>query len=111
MKTGVKSFILCSPHNPVGRDWTKEELHKIAELCVTYDVLILSDEIHADLIFSDYQHIPIASLSTEVSEQTLTFMSPTKTFNIAELQASNIVTSNKKQRNQKIKRESCSEQE
>lgn len=100
MKTGVKAFIFCSPHNPVGRVWTKEELQKIAQLCLKYDVLILSDEIHADLVFSDYQHIPIASLSTEVSEQTLTFMSPTKTFNLAGLHASYIVTTNQKNRNQ-----------
>src|SRR5690625_4938400 len=100
MKAGVKAFILCSPHNPVGRVWTKEELHKIAALCLTYDVLILSDEIHADLVFSGYQHIPIASLSAKVSEQTVTFMSPTKTFNLAGLQASYIVTSNKKHRDQ-----------
>src|SRR5690625_1389094 len=68
MKTGVKAFILCSPHKPVGRVWTKEELHKIAELCVTYDVLILSDEIQVDIIFSDFQNILFILLSTELSD-------------------------------------------
>src|SRR5690625_946595 len=68
LKTGVKAFILCSPHNPVGRVWTKKELHKIAELCVTYDVLILSDEIQVDIIFSDFQNILFILLSTELSD-------------------------------------------
>lgn len=88
----VKAFILCSPHNPVGRVWKKEELQKMAELCVKHDVLIISDEIHCDLIFSGQKHIPIASISDEISHQTITCMSPSKTFNLAGLQASYIVT-------------------
>lgn len=98
LKDGVKAFILCSPHNPVGRVWTKEELQKIGDLCLAYDVLILSDEIHADLIFENEQHIPIATLSEDIAEQTITFMSPTKTFNLAGLQASYIITQNKAKR-------------
>lgn len=100
MKQGVKAFVLCSPHNPVGRVWTRDELTKIAELALKYDVLLLSDEIHADLIFKPYKHIPIASLSEDVSDQTITFMSPTKTFNLASLQISYIVTSNRKKQQQ-----------
>ncbi|GGM37095.1 aminotransferase [Paraliobacillus quinghaiensis] len=92
---GVKAFILCNPHNPVGRVWTKEELQKITSLCLQYDVMILSDEIHADLIYNNHKHIPIASLSDKVSEQTITCMSPTKTFNLAGLQVSYAIVPNK----------------
>lgn len=98
MKGGVKAFVFCSPHNPVGRVWTKDELKKIADLALKYDVLILSDEIHADLVFEPNKHIPIASLSEEISDQTITFMSPTKTFNLASLQISYIVSTNTKKR-------------
>lgn len=98
LKDGVKAFILCSPHNPVGRVWTKDELQKIGELCLKYKVLILSDEIHADLIFANKKHIPIATLSNKIAEQTITFMSPTKTFNLAGLQVSYIITKNKEMR-------------
>lgn len=92
---GVKAFILCSPHNPVGRVWTKAELIEIARLCQKYNVLILSDEIHCDLIYPGYEHIPIASLSENIANNTLTFMSPSKTFNIAGLQASYVITKDK----------------
>ncbi|MFC0523911.1 MalY/PatB family protein [Pontibacillus salicampi] len=95
LQQGVKAFILCSPHNPVGRVWTKEELKRMAELCLQYNVLIFADEIHADLILPGYTHIPIASLSEDIAYQTITCLSPTKTFNIAGLQASYIVTPNK----------------
>ena len=98
LKEGVKAFILCSPHNPVGRVWTKEELTKMAELCLKYDVLILSDEIHSDLIFPNFTHTPIASLSEDISQQTITCMSPSKTFNMAGLQASYIVTQDRSKR-------------
>src|SRR5690625_5252059 len=96
LKQGVKAFIMCSPHNPVGRVWKKSELTKIAELCLKYNVLILSDEIHADLVFEGIKHIPIASLSDEIAKQTITCMSPTKTFNLAGLQASYMVIYDKK---------------
>ncbi len=98
LKQGVKAFILCSPHNPVGRVWKKDELQKMAELCVKHDVLIISDEIHSDLVFAGHTHIPIASLSKEISHMTITCMSPSKTFNLAGLQASYIVTEDKEKR-------------
>ncbi|HLQ71782.1 MAG TPA: MalY/PatB family protein [Bacillota bacterium] len=94
LKDGVKAFILCSPHNPVGRVWSSEELEKIGRLCVKYDVIMLSDEIHGDLTFPEYKHIPLASLSKEIANNTVTFMSPSKTFNLAGLQASYIITTN-----------------
>ncbi|MFJ6412144.1 cystathionine beta-lyase [Terribacillus saccharophilus] len=87
-REGAKTMILCNPHNPVGRVWTKEELKRLVNLCQTYDVLLLSDEIHADLIHEGYQHIPIASLSEDMSKRTITFLSPSKTFNLAGLQVS-----------------------
>ncbi|MFD2045176.1 MalY/PatB family protein [Ornithinibacillus salinisoli] len=98
LKSGVKAFILCSPHNPVGRVWTKEELTEMAQLCMKYNVMIFSDEIHADLINPDELHIPIASLSDEIADRTITCMAPSKTFNLAGLQASYIITSNKTNR-------------
>ena len=86
--TGVKLFILCNPHNPVGRVFTREELSKMAEICLKYNVWICSDEIHHDLIFSGCQHIPIASLSPEAAQATVTYFAPSKTFNIAGLSTS-----------------------
>ena len=88
IKEGVKAFVLCNPHNPVGRVWTKEELTKMAELCDQYDVFIISDEIHADIVYSGHHHIPIASLNTKLKNRTITCLSPTKTFNLAGLQVS-----------------------
>lgn len=85
MDERVKMFILCSPHNPVGRVWTEAELLNVAEICLENDILIISDEIHCDLAFSDHTHIPLASLSDEIAQNTLTFTAPSKTFNIAGL--------------------------
>ena len=84
----VTLMILCNPHNPVGRVWKKEELQKIGDLCVKYNVRILADEIWRDLVLLGYSHTPIASLSREIENITITCFSPTKTFNIAGLQAS-----------------------
>ncbi|KRF67116.1 cystathionine beta-lyase [Bacillus sp. Soil768D1] len=96
LKSGVKLFLFCSPHNPGGRVWTKDELLRIGELCVKYDVIIVSDEIHADLFHSTSRHYPIASLSEQLSDITVTLMAPSKTFNIAGIQASFLITSNEK---------------
>ena len=87
----VKLFILCNPHNPVGRVWSRDELLKIGDICIKNNVLIVSDEIHADFIYSGYRHIPIASLSEELNKITVTCTSATKTFNIAGIQAANVV--------------------
>ena len=84
----VKLFILCNPHNPVGRVWKKEELLKIGELCKKYNVRILADEIWRDLIMPGYKHTPMASLSKDIEDITITLFSPTKSFNLAGLQAS-----------------------
>ncbi|AXI09845.1 cystathionine beta-lyase [Oceanobacillus zhaokaii] len=99
LKSGVKAFILCSPHNPVGRVWTENELKEMARLCLKYDVLIISDEIHADLVFLSKHHIPIASLSEEIADRTITCMAPSKTFNLAGLEASYTIVTNEQMRN------------
>ena len=85
---GTQMFLLCNPHNPVGRVFTQAELTRMAEICLQNDMLICSDEIHGDLIYSGHQHRPIASLSPEVAAHTITLMAPSKTFNIAGLHAS-----------------------
>ncbi len=94
----MKMFILCSPHNPIARVWTKEELKKMGHLCLANDVLIISDEIHNDLVYSAYQHTMLASLSEELAMNTITCTAPSKTFNMAGMQASNIIIPNKKLR-------------
>ena len=84
----VTLFILCSPHNPVGRVWRKEELEKMSELCLKYNVRVIADEIWRDIIMPGHKHTPAASVSKEAEYNTITCFSPTKTFNIAGLQAS-----------------------
>lgn len=91
---GVKMYIFCSPHNPVGRVWTKNELEKIGELCVKYNVLLISDEIHSDLVFKPNQHIHMASISEKIAQKTLTFIAPSKTFNLAGVSTSVAHSSN-----------------
>ena len=90
----VKMLIFCSPHNPIGRVWTKEELMKVGELCLKHDILIVSDEIHFDLILPGHEHTVFASLSKELSDRMIVCTSVSKTFNLAGMQCSNIVISN-----------------
>ena len=87
-------FLLCSPHNPLGIVWTEEELRRMMELCRRHRVLVVSDEIHSDLIFHGKKHIPTASLSGELAANVVTAISGTKTFNLAGLQASAVVFPN-----------------
>ena len=84
----VTLFILCSPHNPVGRVWKKEELEEISRLCLKYNVRLIADEIWRDIIMPGNKHTPMASINKETELNTVTCFSPTKTFNIAGLQAS-----------------------
>lgn len=95
LQEGVKLFILCNPHNPGGRVWTKNELKQLGDLCLQYSCKIVSDEIHSDLVFRPNLHTPIASISPELSDITATFIAPSKTFNLAGLQASAVIISNK----------------
>ncbi len=90
----VRAFILCNPQNPTGRVFTREELTQLAEICLRHKVLIISDEIHCDILYDGHKHIPIASLSPEVAANTITFMAPSKTFNIAGLHASVYIIQN-----------------
>ncbi len=78
----TRMFILCNPHNPVGRAFTRAELEGIAEFCLRHDLIICSDEIHCDLVFEGYQHISIASLSPEIADRCVTLLAPSKTYNI-----------------------------
>lgn len=90
----VKAFVLCSPHNPVAKVWTRDELRRMCEICARHNVVIISDEIHSDFIYPGYAHTPTASLSGEIAALTVTCTAPSKTFNIAGLQGSNIIISN-----------------
>ena len=81
----TRLFMLCNPHNPVGRVFTSHELHGMAEICLRHNVLICSDEIHCDIVYQGHRHTPIASIAPEIEQQTVTLMSPSKTFNIAGL--------------------------
>lgn len=99
----VKVFLFCSPHNPVARVWEKAELEKIAEICLKHNVYIISDEIHSDFIYEGSKHTPISTLSEEVKMKTVTCIAPSKSFNIAGLQASNIVISDKTIREKVLK--------
>lgn len=90
----VRAFILCNPQNPTGRVFSREELTRLAEICLRHEVLIISDEIHCDILYDGHKHIPIASLSPEISANTITFTAPSKTFNIAGLHASVYIIQN-----------------
>ncbi len=89
-----KIFLLCNPHNPLGIVWKPEELRRMAEICIANDVLLVSDEIHSDLIFHGKTHTPTATLSKEIAERIITCVSVTKTFNLAGLQASTTIFPN-----------------
>ena len=78
----TKLFLLCNPHNPVARVWTRDELTRIAEFCTRHDLVLCSDEIHCDLILDDVQHIPAGLISEEIAQRTVTLMAPSKTYNI-----------------------------
>jgi cystathionine beta-lyase len=90
----VKIFILCNPHNPVGRVWSKYELERLGEICLKHNVLVLVDEIHRDLVYKDNKHIPFASISESFLMNSITCTAPSKTFNIAGLKTSNIIVAN-----------------
>jgi len=90
----VKLLLLCNPHNPAGRVWTKEEQQQIGEICFRNEVIVVSDEIHCDLVYNGNTHIPFASLGKEFSDNSVTCTAPSKTFNLAGLQVANIFASN-----------------
>lgn len=94
----VKMFILCSPHNPGGRVWKKEELQRISEICLKHSVLVVSDEIHSDIVFEGSRHTVYGSISEAAAENSIICTAPSKSFNLAGLQFSNIIIPNAKLR-------------
>ena len=99
----VKMYILCSPHNPVSRVWTKQELLSVAKICIKHNVIIVSDEIHSDFVYENHKHYPVCTLSKKIAENTITAIAPTKTFNLAGLQAAHLIIQNKKIREKIVK--------
>jgi len=91
-----KLFFLCNPHNPVGRVWSREEIIKLGKICIKNNIIIVSDEIHSDLIYKGYKHVVFASISEEFAQNSITLNSPSKTFNLAGLQTSIVIIPNKK---------------
>ena len=100
----VKLFLLCSPHNPGGRVWTKSELEKLWNICKKHNVIVVSDEIHSDIVFGENKHTIFGTLSDEALENSIICTAPSKSFNLAGLQFSSIFIANEKLRNQ-FKRE------
>ncbi|RKQ13508.1 pyridoxal phosphate-dependent aminotransferase [Lysinibacillus endophyticus] len=98
-KTGVKVYILCSPHNPGGKVWLREDLEQLVQLCIKYDVLLISDEIHADIVFDGAKHIPTLTVKDADKAKIITCIAPTKTFNIAGIHAAMMVVPNVELRN------------
>ncbi len=96
----TKLLLLSHPHNPGGRVWTQEELEELGEICHRNGVIIISDEIHSDLIFKPHKHIPLAKVSEKLADITVTCMAPSKTFNLAGLSTSSVIISNKRLREQ-----------
>ncbi|MEN6622329.1 MAG: PatB family C-S lyase [Smithella sp.] len=94
----IKAAILCNPHNPVGRLWNKEELIRLGEIIIGHGCIVISDEIHCELLYRGFEHTPFASISEKFEQNSIVCMSPSKTFNLAGLQASSIIIPNKKLR-------------
>ncbi|MGX4584473.1 MalY/PatB family protein [Paenibacillus chitinolyticus] len=91
---GAKVLLLCTPHNPGGRVWTRGELERVAEICTKHGLLVVADEIHHDLVFSGHKHVPYASLSEACAQHSITCIAPSKTFNLAGLRAAAVVIPN-----------------
>lgn len=95
----TKVLLLCSPHNPIGRVWSRDELLALGELCLEHGIRIISDEIHSDIVFAPHKHIPIASITDELSNQTITLIGPGKTFNMAGFSISSVCIASEELRN------------
>ncbi|MGQ1910227.1 MalY/PatB family protein [Marinifilum sp. RC60d5] len=93
-KEGLKAIIISNPHNPIGKVWKEKELLRLGEIAKKYNFLVISDEIHQDLIYKAYKHIPLASLSEDLAQRTITCIAPSKTFNVAGLASSVIIIPN-----------------
>jgi len=90
----ARMIIISNPHNPIGRSWSASELTRLAEICIKNKIIILSDEIHCDLVLPGFRHTPVASLSKEIADNTITCIAPSKTFNLAGLSTSSVIIPN-----------------
>lgn len=95
LNSRVKMLFLCNPHNPSGRVWQKRELEEIAEICLKNNITIVSDDVHSDIVYEGNKHIPIANISRDIEERTITSFSPSKTFNLAGFRSAVVVIPNK----------------
>lgn len=96
----VKMFILCNPHNPIGKVWSKEELKQLGDICQKHDVIVVSDEIHMDFVYEGHTHVPFIEVDPSFKDFTIVCTAPSKTFNLAALQTSNIIIPNETLREQ-----------
>jgi cysteine-S-conjugate beta-lyase len=96
--TRIKALILCNPQNPIGRVWSKDELVRLGEIVIKNGAVVVSDEIHCELLYNGYKHTPFASISPEFAQSSIVCMAPSKTFNLPGLEASSIIIPNKKLR-------------
>lgn len=104
----VKLFILCNPHNPIGKVWSKEELYQMGKICQKHQVIVVSDEIHMDFVYKGYQHVPFYNVDDSFKDFTIICSAPSKTFNIAALQTSNIIIANERLRELFVKEKDAS---
>lgn len=104
IENNVKLFLFCSPHNPVSRVWTKNELQKIADLCIKHDVIVFCDEIHQDFVYGNHKHTVFLNVDERLHDRTIIATSPSKTFNLAGVQASNLFIPNRELRQKLIGR-------
>lgn len=94
----TKVMLICSPHNPIGRVWTEEELRRLGEIAIRHDIKIICDEIHSEMIYKNYKHTSIGTLGREIEDRSVVCTSPTKAFNIAGLQVANLIIANEDMR-------------
>lgn len=94
LEKDTRCFLLCNPHNPIGRVYSRQELHAMAEICLRHNMVICSDEIHSDLVYQGASHVPIASIDAEIADHTVTLIAPSKTYNIAGLECSALICTN-----------------
>jgi cystathionine beta-lyase len=90
----TRLIIISNPHNPVGRAWTREELSALSGICIKKEIVVISDEIHSDLVLPGFRHVPFASISEETASRTVTLIAPSKTFNLAGMSTSSVIISN-----------------
>lgn len=107
VENNVKMFILCNPHNPIGKVWTKEELYQLGMICKKHQVLVVSDEIHMDFVYQGHQHTPFYTVDESFKEFSIICTAPSKTFNLAALQTSNIIIANEKLKEAFVAEKNC----